>query len=81
MDNLQSRIESRIQLTTDGHKAYLEAVEYVFGGDADYAQLIKLYGHSDRARRRNAGLIRNEIQTEALSPFSVFCLADPFPAK
>ncbi len=33
-----------MQLTTDGYKAYLEAVEGAFGADVDYAQLIKLYG-------------------------------------
>jgi len=44
MDNLRSRLANRVQLTTDGHKAYLEAVEGAFGGDVDYAMLIKLYG-------------------------------------
>ena len=44
MDDLRSRLANRVQLTTDGHKAYLEAVEGAFGGDVDYAQLIKLYG-------------------------------------
>ena len=44
MDDLRSRLTNRVQLTTDGHKAYLEAVEGAFGGDVDYAQLIKLYG-------------------------------------
>ena len=44
MDDLQSRIANRVQLTTDGHRAYLEAVEGAFGGDVDYAQLVKLYG-------------------------------------
>ena len=44
MDDLRSRLENRVQLTTDGHRAYLEAVEGAFGGDVDYAQLIKLYG-------------------------------------
>ena len=34
----------RVQLTTDGHKAYLEAVEGAFGADIDYAMLVKLYG-------------------------------------
>jgi len=34
----------RIQLTTDGHKPYLEAVEGAFGMDVDFAQLVKLYG-------------------------------------
>jgi IS1 family transposase len=41
MDNLQSRLASRVQLTSDGHKAYLEAVEDAFGRDVDYAQLVK----------------------------------------
>ena len=44
MDNLASRLATRVQLTTDGHKAYLEAVEGAFGADVDFAQLIKLYG-------------------------------------
>ncbi len=44
MDDLRARLANRVQLTTDGHKAYLEAVEDAFGGDVDYAQLIKLYG-------------------------------------
>jgi IS1 family transposase len=44
MDDLCGRLENRVQLTTDGHKAYLEAVEGAFGGDVDYAQLVKLYG-------------------------------------
>ncbi|MCI5046532.1 MAG: IS1 family transposase [Aquisalinus sp.] len=44
MDDLRSRLANRVQLTTDGHKAYLEAVEGAFGGDVDYAQLVKMYG-------------------------------------
>jgi IS1 family transposase len=44
MDDLRSRLANRVQLTSDGHKAYLEAVEGAFGGDVDYAQLIKLFG-------------------------------------
>lgn len=43
-DDLQKRLANRVQLTTDGHKAYLVAVEESFGGDVDYAQLVKLYG-------------------------------------
>jgi IS1 family transposase len=42
--DLPPRLRSRVQLTTDGHKAYLEAVDYAFGGAIDYAMLIKLYG-------------------------------------
>lgn len=44
MDDLASRLASRVQLTSDGHRAYLEAVEGAFGCDVDYAQLVKLYG-------------------------------------
>ena len=44
MDDVRSRLATRVQLTSDGHKAYLEAVEGAFGGDVDYAQLVKIYG-------------------------------------
>ena len=44
MDDLRERLANRVQLTSDGHKAYLEAVEGAFGGDIDYAMLVKLYG-------------------------------------
>lgn len=44
MDDLRSRLATRVQLTTDGHRAYLEAVEEAFGADVDYAQLVKIYG-------------------------------------
>ncbi len=46
MDDLRARLSNRVQLTTDGHRAYLEAVEGAFGGDVDYAQLVKLYGNA-----------------------------------
>jgi IS1 family transposase len=46
MDDLRSRLANRVQLTSDGHRAYLEAVEGAFGGDVDYAQLVKIYGAS-----------------------------------
>lgn len=44
MDDLRARLNNRVQLTTDGHRAYLEAVEGAFGGDIDYAMLVKMYG-------------------------------------
>lgn len=44
MDDLRGRLATRVQLTSDGHKAYLEAVEEAFGADIDYAMLIKMYG-------------------------------------
>jgi IS1 family transposase len=46
------RINGRVQITTDGHKAYLEAVEDAFGADIDYAQLQKIYGAPSDAEMR-----------------------------
>lgn len=44
IDDLAKRLPHRVQLTTDGHKSYVEAIEGAFGVDVDYAMLIKLYG-------------------------------------
>lgn len=44
VQDLAKRLGDRVQLTTDGHRAYLSAVEESFGSDVDYAMLIKLYG-------------------------------------
>ena len=53
MDDLSSRLANRVQLTSDGHRAYLEAVEGTFGGDIDYAMLVKMYGAApDSAKGR-----------------------------
>lgn len=49
MYDLASRLANRVQLTTDGHRVYLQAVELAFGNDIDYAMLVKIYG-SDRAK-------------------------------
>jgi IS1 family transposase len=47
MDDVKDRLANRVQLTTDGHKAYLNAVEEAFGADVDYAMLVKMYGEPD----------------------------------
>ena len=52
MTDLESRLKNRVQLTTDGHKAYLKAIESVFGTDIDYAVLVKLYGAEPEAEKR-----------------------------
>jgi IS1 family transposase len=53
MEDLAARLANRVQLTTDGHRAYLSAVETAFGwGGTDYAQLVKLYGPSPEGERR-----------------------------
>jgi IS1 family transposase len=50
--DLQSRLSNRIQLTTDGHGAYLEAADHTFGDDVDFAQLIKIYKETPHAPGR-----------------------------
>ena len=52
MDDLTPRLASRVQLTSDGHKPYLEAIEGAFGGDIDYAMLVKVYGAAPEGQRR-----------------------------
>lgn len=52
MDDLAPRFANRVQLTSDGHRPYLEAVEGAFGGDIDYAVLVKIYGAAPEGQRR-----------------------------
>jgi IS1 family transposase len=54
MQDLANRLANRVQLTTDGHAAYLGAVDAAFnrGPGVDYAQLVKIYGTSPEAQRR-----------------------------
>ena len=62
--DLAGRLANHVQLTTDGHKPYLEAVEDAFGADIDYAMLIKLYGTDPEDERRYspAKCIGTEVQ-------------------
>ena len=56
--DLAGRLANRVQLTSDGHKAYLNAVEDAFGSEVDYSMLVKLYGTPDgnqQERRYSAG--------------------------
>jgi IS1 family transposase len=67
MEDLASRLANRVQLTSDGHKAYLEAVEGAFGSDIDYAMLVKLYGHSGEGEKRYSpaeciGAVKHRIE-------------------
>ena len=58
IDDLASRMKDRIQLTSDGFKAYLKPVENAFGSEVDYAMLVKLYGNpqgNSNERRYSAG--------------------------
>ena len=55
IQDLASRLANRVQLTTDGHKPYIEAVEGAFGGEIDYAMLVKHYsnpGEAQQAQKR-----------------------------
>ena len=52
MQDLAARLTNRVQLTTDGHHAYLSAVGTAFGQDIDFAQLIKIYGASPEGETR-----------------------------
>jgi hypothetical protein len=52
VDDLAGRLANRVQIITDGHRAYLEAIEGAFGGDVDYAMLVKVYGESGEAEKR-----------------------------
>lgn len=68
--DLRDRLANRVQLTTDGHRAYLEAVESAFGADIDYAQLIKIYGEAPEGQRRYSPpeVIRTEINVVSGNP-------------
>lgn len=52
MKDLAGRLKNKVQLTTDGHKMYLEAVEDAFGCEVDFSQLVKIYGTSPEAEKR-----------------------------
>src|SRR5271169_6094413 len=70
MNDVAMRLANRVQLTSDGLKAYLEAVEGAFGADIDYAMLVKLYGaSSDSAKDRYSpaectGAIKTPIEAK-----------------
>jgi IS1 family transposase len=67
MQNLAGRLTHRVQLTTDGHKAYLEAVENAFGGSIDYAMLIKLYGTPTEGEVRYSPAVCTGTRTEVIT--------------
>jgi IS1 family transposase len=50
--DLESRLANRVQLTSDGHRPYLQAVDAAFGGEVDYAMLIKHYGSPPQSETR-----------------------------
>lgn len=52
MEDLAGRLANRVQLTTDGHRAYLDAVDGAFANNIDYAMLVKQYGTAPEAQKR-----------------------------
>ncbi|KUO54127.1 MAG: transposase [Alphaproteobacteria bacterium BRH_c36] len=70
IDDLADRLANRVQLTSDGLKSYLEAVEGAFGADVDYAQLVKIYGASPESAKGRyspaecTGIRKNIIEGE-----------------
>ncbi len=67
VSDLAPRLASRVQITTDGLKAYVEAVEESFGADVDYAQLVKIYGEAPEGQRRYSpavctGAIKHKVE-------------------
>lgn len=67
MQSLADRLENRVQLTTDGHKLYVSAVEDAFGSAVDFAQLVKMYGNDGQPvspeRKYSPGTINGAIKT------------------
>lgn len=52
INDLKNRLSNRVQITTDGHRVYLTAIENAFGRDVDYAMLVKLYGQEPAGEAR-----------------------------
>ena len=67
MSDLAERLNQRVQITTDGHKAYLDAVEIAFGADVDYAQIYKDYGKdTSEPSHRYSPAKGTSVETEAI---------------
>lgn len=60
--DLAGRLANRVQLTSDGHRPYLEAVEQSFGADIDYAMLVKIYGDAPGEGRYSPGQCIGAVQ-------------------
>jgi IS1 family transposase len=69
ISDLASRLVTRVQLTSDGHKAYLQAVDDAFGDDIDYAQLVKIYGPAGEPAGRYSPGICIGAEKEAVIGF------------
>lgn len=70
VSDLRDRLANRIQLTTDGNRLYVDAVEKAFGADIDYAMLVKIYGEAPEGQRRYSPpeVIETKIQVVQGNP-------------
>ena len=67
--DLASRLTNRVQITTDGHRPYIDAIEQSFGRDVDYAMLVKEYGPVPGAGRpAPAVVVRQDIHPVSGNP-------------
>ena len=67
MQDVAGRLRYRVQLTTDGHKPYLAAVEDAFGADIDYAVLQKIYGQDANPEKRYSPAVCLGCKTEVVT--------------
>jgi len=67
--DVAGRMANRVQISTDGLRAYVEAIEEAFGGEADYGQIVKVYGNDFSERRYSpSGVISSEKRVMAGTP-------------
>ena len=67
ISELRERVTGRFQLTSDGWRAYLPIVEFVFGGDVDYGWEIKDYGTAEESRERYSPSKLKAVKREIIS--------------
>jgi len=81
MNDVADRLANRVQLATDGHSAYLEAIEGAFGAGIDYAQLVKLYGSptgAENERRYSPGECTGTKKTPVTGDPDVEHISTPY---
>ena len=67
IEDLAGRLANRIQLTTDGLKVYLNAADKAFGGEVDYAQLVKVYGIDPQGEKRYSPAICTSCESHPIT--------------
>lgn len=79
MSDVCSRLSNRVQLSTDGHKPYLEAVEGAFGNNVDYAMIKKLYGEAPQTEPTPDLIIPGQREVVGISTDSRRITGSPDP--